>query len=840
MPQYNPETNQYEESEEERKKREEQSQPGFFDKLGTALQTAGSNFVTNLENAPSNFANNVSNLVQGPVRPSNVATTSPIQNPNIRTIEERVPQQPQPPNYSLATGQNGPGLRYGQAFAPQEQPQQQQQPQPQSPTVPVNPANFQQQQYNASIAQQESGNRPDIGYHDRSKSTAAGTYGLTQAAYQDARRLNPNLPADITQATPEQQTQAMNLYTQQNARTLQRFGVPVNKNTLSTAHLLGATGLNDFMTKKDELGRPYLSPQAQNSNGGYDNLAAIANARLNGQSAPASGGIPQAGQGRGFVNPPMVQPVNPEAGAGRGFVNPQYVQPAAVEQTQPTEPTLTPVQQGINLYQSAQNDPNALIKLGFDENQPEFIRNRAKDRALELYNQDKNLKQAQNELPNLTPKQVADTAQGKNKSSVGDWLQYLLFKHVGLNDLANEKGDQLGIGHQWQSAIGPNGENSLIKTSATGKPIEGYDAITGNQLTSQQLMQAMTNIGGKNKPDVSLQDVESTINGRKIKGRVVTTFNAQNQPVTRVESNGKYYEYTGDWQPVAISTAAAKSETNLVNNLRKTFGNDVLKAESQMIQDAGNFGSATNPMTREQFRALYMAGSSVPTVSASNMPAGTQAQGQVQNVPQLAPQAQNNQPQPAQAQVQQAPVRQAGEPVTAFKERLKDWNQQQDLIRSGQKETLKKASDVIADSANIVTNLTNIERAANDALTKKNNFGTIINGMIPGEQTVGQFFKTQDHINTMNILEQVNKVAAQNAKMLGTNPTDRDLQFVTSTKPDITWGQEAVADWLRKSADAQKRTLDFARKQVQSGGTYIPETPQGAAPGTKENPIKLQ
>jgi len=232
----------------------------------------------------------------------------------------------------------------------------------------------------------------------------------------------------------------------------------------------------------------------------------------------------------------------------------------------------------------------------------------------------------------------------------------------------------------------------------------------------------------------------------------------------------------------------------------------------------------------------------VPTVPAPNMPAVAQPQvaPQAQNVPQMAPQPQVAQPQPAQAQVQQAPVRQQGEPVTAYKERLKDWNQQQDLIRSGQKETLKKASDVIADSANIVTSITNTERAANDALTKRNNFGTIINGMIPGEQTIGQMFKTQDHINTMNVLEQVNKVAAQNAKMLGTNPTDKDLQFVTSTKPDITWSQEAVADWLRKSAEGTRRTLDFARKQVQSGGTYIPETPQLAAPGTKENPIKLQ
>jgi hypothetical protein len=841
MPQYNPETNQYEETPEERKKREEQSQPGFFDKLGTALQTAGSNFVTNVQNAPenfvnnikqgfdnvtnapTNFSNNVGNMVSGPVRPP-VATTSPVQTPNIKTTEERIQQQPQfTPDYSLANQQNGPGMRYGQAFAPQEQPAQ-----PAMPVQPVQPQPLQprvmpqqgqpidNQQYNARV---ESGNNPNIGYHypadqnGQRKSSAYGTYGITAPAYQDIQRTNPyfvNKP--ITSLTPEEQTQAYQTFTDLNKQQLQRVGVEPTDANLRLAHFLGANGAANYLKNGQ------ISPQAARANGGMERVQQLAQQKLAGVQAPTSGAS-------------LIQ------------------QPA--QQPQPVVEQPTPVQLGINAYQAIQNDPNSLIKLGFNENQPEFIRNRAKDRALELYSQDKSLKQAEIDLKNKTPAQLATVMQGRDKSSLGDWMQYLLFKHVGLNDLANEKGDQLGIGHQWQSAIGPNGENSLIKTSATGKPIEGYDANTGNQLTSQQLMQAMTNIGGKNKPDVSLQDVEATVNGQKIKGRVVTTFNAQNQPVTRVESGGKYYNYTGDWQPVSISTAAAKSETTLVNGLRRTFGNDVLKAEAQMIQDAGNFGSASNPMTREQFRALYMTGSTVPTVPQPNMPVGNQPQAQAQapTVPQAqnAPQAQaqvappaQNMPQPAQAQMQQAPVRQAGEPVTAFKERLKDWNQQQDLIRSGQKETLKKASDVIADSANIVTNLTNIERAANDALTKRNNFGTIISGMIPGEQTVGEFFKTQDHVNTMNVLEQVNKVAAQNAKMLGTNPTDRDLQFVTSTKPDISWSQEAVADWLRKSADAQRRTLDFARKQVQSGGTYIPETPQSSAPGTKENPIKLQ
>ena len=161
-------------------------------------------------------------------------------------------------------------------------------------------------------------------------------------------------------------------------------------------------------------------------------------------------------------------------------------------------------------------------------------------------------------------------------------------------------------------------------------------------------------------------------------------------------------------------------------------------------------------------------------------------------------------------------------------------SQNVEVSEAGRKEIVKKAGDVVANSDKLVTEITNAERAAVDALTKKNNFGTLIHGQIPGEYTMGQVFKTQDHINTMNILDVVNKVAATNAKMLGTNPTDRDLQFVTSTKPDETWSPEAVADWLRKSADGTRRTLDFARKQIESGGKFVPETPQQAP----EAPVK--
>jgi len=265
---------------------------------------------------------------------------------------------------------------------------------------------------------------------------------------------------------------------------------------------------------------------------------------------------------------------------------------------------------------------------------------------------------------------------------------------------------------------------------------------------------------------------------------------------------------------------------------QQQFVNQTASARLQAYKDTNNERALAGltPLTPEQMGLNAngeLIGQPQPTVPQLQQPPGMAppiAPGQApapQQQPQAAPQQQPQGSAPAQGGMTPA---------------------QMQAQRKGREEVVKKAGDIVADSAKIVTDITNIDRAATDALTKKNNFGTIISGMIPGEQTVGEFFKTQDHINTMNVLEQVNKQAAINARMLGVNPTDRDLQFVTSTKPDISWSQEAVSDWLRKSVEASRRTLDFARKQMATGGAYVPETPTApsAAPGTAANPIKIR
>ena len=183
------------------------------------------------------------------------------------------------------------------------------------------------------------------------------------------------------------------------------------------------------------------------------------------------------------------------------------------------------------------------------------------------------------------------------------------------------------------------------------------------------------------------------------------------------------------------------------------------------------------------------------------------------------------------------PVIQSGEGTKAFEKRYKQWSEDEETTRKGKQEAVKKATDVVANADKIINELDKVNDAILTLQTKKTNFGTIIHGTLPGEQTLGKFFKTDDYANTMQVLDIVNKVAASNAKMLGTNPTDADLRFVTSTKPDETWSPQAVEEWMRRSAEGTRKTIDFARQQIQSGGTFIPETPKEAPTKTGPAPV---
>ena len=487
---------------------------------------------------------------------------------------------------------------------PQATPQPQPQPQPQQPQATPAPQppkpQFDRNAYNASIAQAESGNRPDIGFHDRAKSTAFGAFGITAPAYQDARRKDPSLPEDITKANADQQTRAHNIITDNNAKYLQQRGVEPTPGVLAAAHFTGAGGLHKFLTQTDEQGRPFISPQAQAANGGYDKARAIIEGRLNGQAVPSSGAVsrppqaqPQEGvavaTGQGVQGTPTVMgPVSPEQVQQQAQNEMQAMQQFAQAQPQAAspyslatgagQPGLTvpgmqpgqPAQQtkaAIDRYQEAQDDPIALIQLRSDTTQPEYIRQRAGTRVAEMITSENNRRAAETTLPTLSQSDLAKVATKRSEgNSVGDWMQYLLFKHVGLNDLANQKGEQLGIGHQWtRSTITDEAGNSIpveIQTTASGKLLGG-NMLDGTPLTKAQLNQTGGGLGKGTSLSAEVYIDPKT--GNRYRSGYDSSGKAA---LVNIQGGPSFTGKMSDLQVQSVGTAAQKAEQAAAISLR--------------------------------------------------------------------------------------------------------------------------------------------------------------------------------------------------------------------------------------------------------------------------------
>jgi len=124
------------------------------------------------------------------------------------------------------------------------------------------------------IGPMESGNNPGIGYHNRSRSSAYGQFGITGPTWAGLRRTNPLLPADITQSTPEQQRAAFDQLNAANGQQLAGYGLPVTTGSLALAHFLGAPGTRDYMQNRT------ISSAAAAANGGEDAARRIADQRF--------------------------------------------------------------------------------------------------------------------------------------------------------------------------------------------------------------------------------------------------------------------------------------------------------------------------------------------------------------------------------------------------------------------------------------------------------------------------------------------------------------------------------------------------------------------------------
>lgn len=279
----------------------------------------------------------------------------------------------------------------------------------------------------------------------------------------------------------------------------------------------------------------------------------------------------------------------------------------------------------INQYQTAQDDPAALLALRKNENAPQWMRERAGNRAYELLNAENQKATAEKQAQQL----FAGAASGDRKASLeigralqnqeGSYLKMLLLGFISP-DLAGQEAAKLGFGAKWASAYDAQGNQALVKTRLDGMPMEGYKA-DGTPLTRNELLAFATGGGLGKGTSVSAEVYVDQNTGKRYRSGVDQSGRAA---LIDIQGGGRFTGDPKNLQVQSVGTAAAKADYQMITDLRKKHGTNVLDAEKDYISLNGPFKSDSE---RNQFRQAYGLTGGMPNIGAAPAPGAAPAGG---------------------------------------------------------------------------------------------------------------------------------------------------------------------------------------------------------------------
>lgn len=538
---------------------------------------------------------------------------------------------------------------------------------------------------------------------------------------------------------------------------------------------------------------------------------------------------------------------------------------AAGAQTQQAQP-----QTFDDILNASQNDLGAMRKLL--RSAPEQYQGVITDRILELAKREKEQAQVKQKVADAVASgDMRGIAREMNKNTQeGSLFKAFLLKTFGMEQAAQQENARaLGTDVKYRTVRDPEtGQSALVGFDVfTGMPKKGFDD-TGVSLTPEQLSKLGAGaMGGKVTTGAEFfQDKKGNIYSPQRDEQGYTRMvNAQtNQVYSGAEPLQRLRDVAAvdvKAKTTAIQAAKERLMTDYNAGVKAFATTQQMLAETgqtlmtpQQLREAG----VKEPDIQSIMRVVPAQGGAAAPAPAKPVPPA-QAGAAATGVAAGQAVATGNVPAPQFPQVANAPAEARGaataagggttpvKPRTVQEQKRMEAEEKgnREIDELGRKEIVKAASGVLAEQSKIITDLNANKRNLKILESGRTNFGTIISGQIPGERAIEGFFKTEDAIRTKNVMEQINKIAAINSKMLGVNPTDRDLQFVTENIPDVNWAEKDVADWIRRSDEASRRTLDIAKKQVKSGGTYLAPVPEeepvgkpAAAPTTYNDPEK--
>lgn len=301
----------------------------------------------------------------------------------------------------------------------------------------------------------------------------------------------------------------------------------------------------------------------------------------------------------------------------------------------PGQPLGVPSSAGaIETYQQHQDNIPELMKLGIsdDPNVPDYIKERSRNRAADLVQQQREMEKAKQQVATMTPTETAKAL--RKKSDEGSFVKMFVYSMLGMSANANEEADKLGMGRE-TAVMGADGKPYLIKVGYNGKPLSGYNPETSKDLTNDELIKVaagatdMKNTKAHMMAEGKGSPVTKTINGELINGLQIY------DPVRKtfyVQYGNKRDEDPKGWTSASqnVEQQAVLGKQKAQIDLYKKFEGANIDAKFKYIEDTNKalvkeFGASAPVITPEEMGLSRPgAGGRVEAVPPTPLPAGTQ------------------------------------------------------------------------------------------------------------------------------------------------------------------------------------------------------------------------
>jgi soluble lytic murein transglycosylase-like protein len=505
---------------------------------------------------------------------------------------------------------------------------------------------------------------------------------------------------------------------------------------------------------------------------------------------------------------------------------------------------LTPTEQALQdpnmqRFAAAQKDPNAMLALAQDQTAPQWARSLA-FKQVEVFAKNANEENKANQMtdPNAIAKELS------KRSADGSWVKYYLMKRLGLNEAATQEASKLGLTNTWKDYV-IDGKSYLINVQADGLPIAGIDPSTGKSVPAS-IYQKISS--AKDYDIVGGTFVSDTMKDSQGNPMVGSLYRNKKNPEDQFIQTSEGKKSLSGFRPQGQSGSLSDMRAKQIQQMNIDLQGKTEEQKLKITQDYSSrlIGQGLQPVQPSEIQLA------APQISGGAPAPAARVQTGVPTTP-TTPTTTQSQP---QAQPQAQPVA----PVAPVAPGTRPTMSQLEAQAGAQK---KEAEIVAEDVGKVRANIGKIKENADYLTTKidelitdpgfKYNvgvadikgipipFGSTVAGLFPGTEATD--FKARfDEIKGQQFLQGIEQLKGSGAI------TDREGAAAQKAISRMSLSQ-SEAEFKKAADDFQsiiKRGVD--RSLIKAGQEPIYGTApasqqkrekEKAAPGTKENPIKL-